>query len=1105
MLSATQQVTALSMSLYWASVSNNSAPVHVSLALYGPPTCGAQGDSQLLATSTVYAFPAGALQEGPQLLILALVQPLIVAPGNYSVLAEVDSPSLLVVTGTTAPGYPSLVADCYTRNAYNFSHANFPNTTFLATYQPGQDTLAEIVGTACSAGTAPTPLPTCVPLPFSTYPANPAAAVSCSGGAAPLYSNSYSNAAAFNVEAGGSPGVVRLTPLPVAQTQTVYAVSLLVHPETSAASTYTFRAALYAQSTASPTAFSLLAQSAQTPVPGSALSGLFTSLYLPLLFPVTVAAGTALYLEAVYDQPGLVLVFDTTGGSYTGGALTSNQSAPAALVATSVGAPDISAGLLGCPASVAQSSTGGVGPTGGGCSGAVVVNGPAADSTVQYFWPADQLLGSTRVLSATQQVTALSMSLYWASVSNNSAPVHVSLALYGPPSCGDVGDSQLLATTSVYTYAAGALTDSVGPVSLLLPLVAPVTVAPGSYTVLMETDNSSLLVTTAATTAGAASLMADSYTRNAYNYSRASFPNATHLVTYYVGQDTLAQIIGTTCATGATTTPLPTCIPRAFAVYPSNPAAALPCSGASLLYSNSFDAGSAFQVEGGAANGSVRLTPILVAQTQTIYSVALLVHPETSATPTYAFRPSLYTQTGANTFSLLAQTAQTSVAGSVLAGQFTELYFPLLTPLLVQAGTVVYLNRLVDQPGIFLVFNPVGGTYSSSQALSSAQSAPTSLTTTAGGGMDASRGLLGCAAVLPTQSSSLCILLYSLPGTVDYPFSVSYQLSFNYTLAPVSTSAGTAVTLLAGVGTRTFTNRFGATASTALTLISSLPSSTGPLLYLNSVTPFDASGLTFALASPTQLPGGNPWRYVSLVTVFSSQGVLVENGTGVLDPQGQAFSAGVAGVSNLTIGASNVNTLAANYAQCLAPITFVNGLRTPTQPSASNGGTTVDYSYAIGDGLTYSVQTNLTLTTISGFATSTDQLGNPYQSLSFVTGSRLYTHLASGQSVLSTVNGFTPAFGNPPGDQRFYPYSLLAASPGVYNANNAPFLDSEGFLFVVNPAVPALGASVGSTPAYISVQVHLGGVLSASVVLTESNVATNPPLASLQRQTYTFR
>jgi len=353
-----------------------------------------------------------------------------------------------------------------------------------------------------------------------------------------------------------------------------------------------------------------------------------------------------------------------------------------------------------------------------------------------------------------------------------------------------------------------------------------------------------------------------------------------------------------------------------------------------------------------------------------------------------------------------------------------------------------------------------------------------------------------------TATTSACILLYSVPGTVDYPWSSAISLSLTYNPSPVTTSFGTAVALLSGTGTRTFTNRFASSFVTSFSLVPSIPAALGPLLYLNSQLPFDSNGITLQLASPTQLPGGDPRNPVSLLNLYGLNSSIIELGSSLLDPLGQAFLSGIPGTINTTIGAANINTLAVNLGACKAPITFTNGLRSPTQPSVSNGGRTISWSYFISDGVSYSVLTNLTLTASSAFATTTDQLGNPYQSIIAITGTRAYTYLTTGAVLTSTVTSLA----NSTGDQRFYPYSLLSASPGVYSVSTTPFTDHDGLSFAVSPTVPALGLPNGAVPSYSVVTVYYGGGgPTLSPFLTEVNIATNPPLASLQIQTYSFQ
>ena len=365
----------------------------------------------------------------------------------------------------------------------------------------------------------------------------------------------------------------------------------------------------------------------------------------------------------------------------------------------------------------------------------------------------------------------------------------------------------------------------------------------------------------------------------------------------------------------------------------------------------------------------------------------------------------------------------------------------------------------------------------------------------------------------PSTAGSLCILLYSLRGTIDYPWSVAYNLQLQYNPTPVMTSTGTAaVTLLSGLGTRTFTNKQGVALSTPLTLLTTSltsPSNASlslPLLLLNSTAPLNSAGLSFAVSSPVQLPGASPSALQSQVTLLAlSSGVVVESGSGPLDGLGQALLSSVPGFLNRSIGPANVNTYAAIDSQCQAPITFSNGVRPPTQPSTSNGATTFTFSYTTSDGHTYAVTTNLTITASSSFAASHDQLGNLYQSVVDIRGSRVYTQLSSGMSFISTVTGKSnvSVTGAPSTDQRFYPYSLLSAGPGVYSINTAPFLDAAGLSFTISPPVPALGLSGGAVYGVVAVSITFNSTVNVPM-LTESPTATNSPLLSLQQQAFSF-
>ena len=347
------------------------------------------------------------------------------------------------------------------------------------------------------------------------------------------------------------------------------------------------------------------------------------------------------------------------------------------------------------------------------------------------------------------------------------------------------------------------------------------------------------------------------------------------------------------------------------------------------------------------------------------------------------------------------------------------------------------------------------------------------------------------------SSGSLCLMFYSLPGNVDYPWSSATSVQFSYYPTVLNTPAGSAVSIIAGSGTRTFTNRFGATVTTPFTVAPPGTNSSDNLLYRGSSSPVDGNGLTWILSAPVQLPGHGGSTLFTQLNVYNASGVIVENGASRLDGVGQAFLSNVPGFSNITIPASNVNSLAANYAACQAPISFTNGLRAPTQPSASNGAVRFSYSYYITDGATYSVSCNLTVTTSSAFATQKDQLGNPYQTVLNVTGTRTYAFLSTGASLTSSVTGLTRS-------GRFYPYSLLASAPGVYSMNTVPFLDYDGLTFTVSSSVPANGVAPGSGTQYSALDVGVYfSTPSSAVTLTESHY-TQPPNPALQQQLYSL-
>ena len=350
-------------------------------------------------------------------------------------------------------------------------------------------------------------------------------------------------------------------------------------------------------------------------------------------------------------------------------------------------------------------------------------------------------------------------------------------------------------------------------------------------------------------------------------------------------------------------------------------------------------------------------------------------------------------------------------------------------------------------------------------------------------------------------SGYLCFIEYSLPGNVDYPWSVATSVQFTYYPTTVTTSSGTAVQIIAGSGTRTYTNRFALSFSTPLTVAPAGTGGSNNYLYLGNAYPVDGFGITWTLGSPIQLPGHGPSVLFSTINVSNQSGIISESNVLRIDGLGEAYLSTVPGFLNVTIGASNINSLAPNYPACQAVISFTNGLRTPIQPSASNGAKLFGYNYTISDGVSYTVSGNLTFSATSSFANLFDQLGNGYQVITNVTGTRIYTYIPNGQQVISKVSGLSLA-AYAFADQRFYPYSLLGAAPGVYSINTAPFFDYNGVEFSLSPSAP-----VNGLPPLTGVQYNATTLFfttpEPTAVLTEGYYI-NQPLIQYQQQSYTL-
>ena len=345
----------------------------------------------------------------------------------------------------------------------------------------------------------------------------------------------------------------------------------------------------------------------------------------------------------------------------------------------------------------------------------------------------------------------------------------------------------------------------------MLNLTSPIVVPPGSYYLALDSTSGS--VSFAYGGASGSFIWSDAYSLNIFNLSVPfTFLNTTLFEDALNGYDSAAALIGITCVNEETITPT-TCTPVPFQSYPANfsVAALLPCNAASQVVTEPYNLG-VFNAVFVAGQDQVRLSPVAVTVNQTLYAITLLSHPATSGSLTYTLRPAVYIGLGNSPtgFNLLGQAAQTTIAGAALAGSFTYMTFPLLQPVQITAGTTVYVNAVVDQYGLYLQGTAaISSPANLGVSVSSSQTAPTSLTTNRALGAASLTTLLGCdlsssalsassssGAAAPSSASSvssssavpagptttnasLCVIMYGLPGNIDYPWSKSLSSPFS--------------------------------------------------------------------------------------------------------------------------------------------------------------------------------------------------------------------------------------------------------------------------------------------------------------------------------------
>ena len=242
-------------------------------------------------------------------------------------------------------------------------------------------------------------------------------------------------------------------------------------------------------------------------------------------------------------------------------------------------------------------------------------------------------------------------------------------------------------------------------------------------------------------------------------------------------------------------------------------------------------------------------------------------------------------------------------------------------------------------------------------------------------------------------------------------------------------------------------NRYGQQYVSNISLAASGEDYNDDLVYL--VAPFtDNNGLTFRLngtdGALTQMPGGVLGNEINVyldpypVETISTSG----GGANALqaDPSKTVFCSTLPGFVPSAYSASNSYAAGSNVmSSCAAPVLS-------QKKSNINGAATFSLSYNISDGINYIVLVSFTATPDG--TVYTDALGNQYWNISYITGSRVYIDIVSGNYSTSSIVAVGRA-------------SNYSTGGGQLNSNRiypqSPYFDREGLTLLVSPNTPTSG------------------------------------------------
>ena len=326
-----------------------------------------------------------------------------------------------------------------------------------------------------------------------------------------------------------------------------------------------------------------------------------------------------------------------------------------------------------------------------------------------------------------------------------------------------------------------------------------------------------------------------------------------------------------------------------------------------------------------------------------------------------------------------------------------------------------------------------------------------------------------------------CYVLYGLNGTLDYPWSSvltatilidnSTVLATNASYAlPSGTSTVPYYPTIGAVGYRNFTNRYGVSTITSLTLNALGEDRDSNQLWLTS--PY-ASSLSWHLNTTIQTPGGLPATDLSVyLNPYPIEGTAygfgVGTGTNALnnDPSRTLFASTAPNFapstySNVPLTAINATTVGlvqgtqGGFSQCVASF----AVQTASAPAA--GIRVYQFTYTLQGGnatstLAYTASAALQLTTDG--SVQRDALGNYYFNVAAISGQRNMTWLATGATTTSTVSALLPICSGP----------SVSNIDSVYCNNNRlyqqyPYIDRLGLAWEFSALAPQPGSVVPST------------------------------------------